>query len=125
MLEVLNGPVIEAGECLSDAVDCSAGQLVRITMPADWSDGAALTFQISTDGEFFNDLFGIDGYEVTINEVVAGSAVLIPESVGRAIAFIRFRSGTRGDEVPQEKRREFAVAILRPEPDPDFREVGR
>ena len=112
MLEVLNGPVIEADECLSSAVDCRAGQLVRITMPADWDDGAALTFQISTDGEFFNDLFGMDGYEVAINEVVAGSAVLIPESVGRAIAFIKFRSGTRGNEVRQEQRREFAVAIL-------------
>ena len=125
MLEVLNGPVIEAGECLSDAVDCSAGELVRITMPAEWDDGAALTFEISTDGAFFNSLFGFDGYEVAINEVVAGSAVLIPESIGRGIAFIRFRSGTRGNPVEQEKRREFAVAILRPEPDPDFREVGR
>ena len=32
-LNVMNGPVIEAGESLSGAVDCSGGDAVRITMP--------------------------------------------------------------------------------------------
>jgi len=111
MLKVLEGPTIAAGESLSDVLDCTGGQMVRITMPGEWTD-AALTFQISTDGMFFNDLFQIDGYEVTVEDVVPGSAVLIPESVGRAIAFIRFRSGGRRDEVPQKAARTFAVAIL-------------
>jgi hypothetical protein len=88
--------------------------LVRITMPAEWTP-AALTFQISTDGMFYNDLFGFDGYEVTIEDVVEGSAVLIPESIGRAIAYIRFRSGTRGNPVPQDGDRTFAVALLVPD----------
>lgn len=34
---VINGPVIEAGQALSDAVDCSAGKVVRITTPAEWT----------------------------------------------------------------------------------------
>lgn len=114
MLQVLEGPVIAADESLSEPIDCTAGQLVRITMPEGWTP-AALTFQISTDGLFFNDLFGFDGYEVAIDEVVPGSAVLIPENVGRAIAFIKFRSGTRGNPVPQEAGRLFAVALLIPD----------
>jgi hypothetical protein len=111
MLQVLEGPTIAAGESLSDVIDCTAGQLVRITMPPEW-DEAPLTFQISTDGVFFNDLFQLDGYEVAIEDVVPGSAVLIPESIGRAIAFMRFRSGTRRGHVKQDQPRVFAVAII-------------
>jgi hypothetical protein len=112
MLQVLNGPAIEAGESESDGIDCSGGQLVRITMPpAEWDD-AVLTFQFSSDGVFYNDMFGLDGFAVTIKEVVPGSGVIIPADVGRAIAWIKFRSGTRGNPVEQRERRQFAVTIL-------------
>jgi hypothetical protein len=110
-LQVLNGPFIQAGESLSDAVDCSPGELVRLTMPGAWSEAAPLTFQISTDGVFYNDLFTLDGYEVTLPAVVPGAAVLVSHDVGRAIAFIKFRSGTRAAPMPQQDLREFAVAI--------------
>jgi hypothetical protein len=58
-LQVLNGPVIEAGESLSDALDCTSGSIIRLTMPAQWSPQAVLTFSISSDGNGFNDLVGI------------------------------------------------------------------
>jgi hypothetical protein len=48
-LQVLNGPFIRAGQSLSEGLDCSAGEIVRITMPGDWTP-AALSFQFSTDG---------------------------------------------------------------------------
>jgi hypothetical protein len=111
MLEVLNGPVIMAGESLSEALDVRAGQLVRITMPGEWTE-APLTFQFSTDGMFFNDMFGIDGFEVTVPVVVPGSGVIIPADVGRAMNYIKFRSGTRGNPVPQEKETWFAIAVV-------------
>ena len=110
-LQVLNGPFIQAGESLSDGIDCRPGELVRLTMPGAWSEAAPLTFQISTDGEFFNDLFKLDGHEVTVPAVVPGAAVIVPHDVGRAVAFIKFRSGTRAAPVVQEMLREFAVAI--------------
>jgi hypothetical protein len=110
-LQVLNGPFIQAGESLSDAVDCSAGELVRLTMPGAWTDAAPLTFQISTDGVFYNDLFTLDGHELTLPVVVPGAAVLVSHDVGRAVAFIKFRSGTRAAPVAQDMLREFAVAI--------------
>ena len=110
-MQVLNGPAIEAGESLSDAVDCSGGSLVRITMPPGWDD-ACLTFEFSTDGVFFNDMFDLKGYAVTIEHVVEGSGVIIPSDIGRAIAFLKFRSGTRGNPVEQKERRQFAVTIV-------------
>jgi len=111
MLKVIEGPTILAGESLSDVVDCSAGELVRITMPEGWTE-APLTFEFSTDGMFFNPMYKLDGFAVTIDVVVPGSGVIIPANVGHAIAFLKFRSGTEGNPVPQEADRRFAVAIL-------------
>ena len=56
----LDGPVIQAGESLSEALDCSIGFPVRLTMPQapDGWTPANLTFQISTDGNWFNDALG-------------------------------------------------------------------
>jgi len=115
MLQVIEGPTILEGESLSDGVDCSAGQLVRITMPADWTD-SSLTFQFSTDGMFYNEMYDIDGYAVAVPVVVPGSGVIIPEHVGRAVAFLKIRSGTVGNPVPQDGDRTFAVTILREAP---------
>jgi hypothetical protein len=110
MLKVLDGPIIEAGDSLSSAIDCSGGQLVRITMPEAW-DEAPLTFEFSTDGTLFNDMFDLKGFAVAIEHVVPGSGVIIPLDVGRAIAWIKFRSGHRGQPVEQKEGRLFAVAI--------------
>ena len=108
-LSVLNGPVIEAGELLSDAVDCSGGDAVRITMPAEWT-GANLTFAISTDGNGFNDLFDLEGNEITV-VVEPGAAVRIDREWATFWNFIKFRSGTRDHPVVQHERREFAITL--------------
>jgi len=110
-LQVLAGPVIHEGESLSDPLDCTAGAIVRLTMPHDWTP-ANLTFQISTDGVGFNDLVTFDGKPVTI-AVVAGSAVVVAplSDYLKAVAHLKVRSGTRDHPVKQAERREFAIAI--------------
>jgi hypothetical protein len=55
---------------------------------------------------------GLDGYEVTFTNVVPGSAVVVPEETGRAIGWLKLRSGTRTDPEAQSATRVFAVAIL-------------
>ncbi|MCP3471384.1 hypothetical protein NLM33_13690 [Bradyrhizobium sp. CCGUVB1N3] len=97
-LEILNGPIIAAGEALSDGVDCSAGSIIRLTMPPEW-DAANISFQISSDGAFYNDL-------------VKGRPC---ENFLKAIAFLKIRSGSRDAPVTQSEQRAFAIAI---EPDP-------
>lgn len=111
-VSVINGPFIQAGESLSDSVDCSAGELVRVTMPGGWTS-AALSFQISTDGQMYNDLCDPRGNEISIN-VTPGAAVLVPIEWSRAIVFIRLRSGTADHPVAQQELREFALAIKTP-----------
>jgi hypothetical protein len=112
MLKVLNGPFIQAGESLSDGIDCSEGQLVRITMPPTWGGEDGITFQFSTDGLFYNEMYGIDGYAVSIKTVVPGAGVIIPGEIGKAIAWLKIRSGTEGNPVTQEETRNFAVTVL-------------
>jgi hypothetical protein len=112
-LVVLNGPIIQAGNALSDGLDCSSGRLVRITMPATWTP-ANLSFAISSDGVFYNDLFHVDGTEVSI-PVVPGSAVIVAHlgSILDAIMFLKVRSGTRLFPIVQPTQRAFAVALDR------------
>jgi hypothetical protein len=80
-------------------------------MPAGW-DNANITFQISSDGNGYNDLYNTDGEEVTLS-VVTGSAVVLGQfgDYLKAIAFLKIRSGTRSHPVEQKAQRDFAIAI--------------
>jgi hypothetical protein len=110
-LQIINGPIIQAGESLSEGIDCTGGNIVRLTMPAGW-DNANITFQISSDGNGYNDLYNTDGEEVTLS-VVTGSAVVLGQfgDYLKAIAFLKIRSGTRSHPVEQKAQRDFAIAI--------------
>ena len=108
-LQIINGPFIQPDESLSDAIDCSGGPLVRITMPGAWTN-ANLTFQLSSDGAMYNDLYDVHGDPVTI-VVRAGGTVRIPLEWSTMIAWLKFRSGTPENPVAQQELREFAVAI--------------
>lgn len=109
-LVVLQGPIIRAGQSLSEGLDCLAGDLLRISMPLEW-DVAPLSFQVSSTNDLYNDAFDMTGYEVVLPVVVPNSAVIVPVHVSRAIGWIRFRSGTRVKPVPQSAERLFRVAI--------------
>lgn len=106
MIEVLNGPSINEGESLSDALDCSAGKIIKITMPTDWSF-APISFQTSSDGVGFNDIMHADGREVTCT-VWEGTAII---GMTLVTGFLKIRSGSRDRPIPQEGRRTFAVAL--------------
>jgi len=109
-LQVINGPVIAAGESLSDGIDLAGGQLVRITAPYAWS-GANISFQISSDGNGYNDLYTSDGNEVVI-PCEAGTAIVIDWPFWwKAVAFLKIRSGRHDAADEQRERQEFAVAV--------------
>jgi hypothetical protein len=116
-LTVLNGPIIRAGESLSDSVDCTGGTIVRLTMPASWN-GGNITFAISSDDGGYNDLFTPDGKEFTM-VVTPGAAIPIAfDGLTRCAAFLKIRSGTRQNPVVQTGQRDFAIALLPPEASP-------
>jgi len=109
MLNIVDGPTIAAGESLSDGADCSAGTIVRITVPQEFT-AANLTFQVSTDGNFYNDLYTARGEEITV-AAKPNTAIVVHEMWTRSINFIKFRSGTRSHPVEQKVDCRFAVAV--------------
>ena len=116
-LQIIDGPFFEAGASLSNAIDISAGNIVRITCPVEWT-GANLTFQISSDGIGFNDLYDAEGNEITIKVRGDNSAIMVRDPWSKFINHIKFRSGTSGYPVPQKEGRLFAVAIEVPDAAP-------
>lgn len=108
-IAIIIGPFIQPGESLSDVADCRAGQPVRLTMPGAWDD-APLTFQVSTDGKMFNDLYNHDGDEMSV-VVTPGAGVIVPPEYLRSVAYIKFRSGMHDAPTPQSMLREFAIAV--------------
>ena len=99
--------MISAGESLTDALDCSAGRIVKITMPYDW-DYADITFATSSsDGNGYNDVMRPDGLEVSC-AVFAGTCII---GMDLPVGWLKIRSGSRDRPVEQEERREFAMAI--------------
>lgn len=108
-LAIVDGPTILRGDSLSDGVDCSAGTIVRITVPQEFTP-ANLTFQVSSDGNFYNDLFSSGGDEITV-VAKASTGIIIPEPWAKSINFIKFRSGSRDHPVEQREDCRFAIAV--------------
>jgi hypothetical protein len=108
-LSIVDGPTIAAGESLSDGADCSGGSIVRVTIPQEYTP-ANLTFQASSDGNFYNDLYDPDGEEVTL-PVKANTTVVVSAHWTRSIGFVKFRSGTRASPVNQKVDCRFAIAV--------------
>jgi hypothetical protein len=112
-LTIVDGPTIALGESLSDGADCTGGSIVRITVPQEFTE-ANLTFQASSDGNFFNDLYDNQGHEVTL-AVKADTTIVVDARWTASIGWIKFRSGTRAHPVPQTKDTcRFAVAVETP-----------
>ena len=115
-LTVIDGPTIKEGESLSDGVDCSAGTIVRITVPQEYNAGnmpCQMTFQVSTDGDLYNDLFDDKGHEIAIT-ARGNSGIVIDMAWARTVAWIKLRSGTRDIPTKQTEDCKFAIAISSP-----------
>lgn len=91
---------IANGASLSGAVDLGTLRLFAIQMPTSWTS-ANLTFQVSTDGTNYYNLYDDTGTEVTWT--AAASQVIQSSNPGRWLAFqyLKVRSGTSGSAVNQ------------------------
>lgn len=111
-LTIIDGPTIKEGESLSDAVDCSGGEIARITVPQEYTS-ANMTFQASSDGSMFNDLYNAEGEEITM-VAKPNTTIAIRQPWGRLFGFIKFRSGTGKHPVAQKEDCKFAIAVETP-----------
>src|SRR4051812_4052081 len=102
-LTIVDGPTIAQNESLSDGVDCTGGSIVRITVLQEFTD-ANLTFQASSNGELYNDLYDTDGNEVTL-PVKPDTTVVIAADWTLAIAG---SNSARARAAPRSSRRPIA-----------------
>jgi hypothetical protein len=115
-LVIIDGPTILAGESLSDGVDCSAGTIVRITVPQEYDDGDMpnqMSFQVSSDGIGYNDMFDDEGHEIVV-VARANQGIVIDRTWARTVGFIKLRSGTRDRPTKQKEDCKLAIAISTP-----------
>lgn len=98
------------GQSLSGDAQIDGAALVGIIMPSAWT-AADLTFQASGDDAVFNDMYDVDGAEVT---VVAGASRYIWLSPNDFVGFdsIKVRSGTTGTPVNQGADRSITLVLL-------------
>jgi hypothetical protein len=78
-------------------------------MPSDW-DSAPLSFQISTDGVSFSDLFRSDGTEVAPNITPLTMVPLAGDFAVTQKTWLWLRSGGRAAPVVQSADRVFLIA---------------
>jgi hypothetical protein len=109
-LTIVDGPTIPHNESMSEGVDCTGGTIVRITVPQEFTP-ANLTFQASSNGDLYNDMYNVKGEEITL-PVKPNTTVIVDEHWTRSIGWIKFRSGTRAHPVKQTRDAvKFAIAI--------------
>ena len=104
---------INAGESLSNAINCSQQAPVRVRMPASWTGGnqGAITFQISTDNISFMDYFSSDGKEVSAI-VTPNTTTRVDHTIGgKGTTWIKIRTGTREAPVIQNSKIDFTVVL--------------
>ena len=98
---------IANGASLSGAVDLAGKTLLGIIMPATWT-AANLTFQVSTDGITYYDLYDNIGTEKTILSASNRFIFTVPADwVG--VRYVKVRSGTAGTPVNQAAARDIKL----------------
>lgn len=104
--------IIAAGTALSPVIDLAAQRLHRITMPEAWT-AAALSFQVSPDGQAFADLWDRNG-EVVLSAAMAapGRTLVVDLAAFLGIRYLKLRSGLAAAPVPQADARVLALVTV-------------
>jgi len=100
---------IRAGEFLSDSIDLTTGSVAMVVAPAEWT-AANVSFLVSVDNQTWGDLF-YEGHEA-LSAVVAGTAIVLPSDLTNAALYLKIRSGSRNNPIPQEAERVFSLGII-------------
>lgn len=87
------------GASLSSAADLGGGNLIAISVPASWT-AASMTFQASTDGTTYYNVYTDVGGELTAT-VDSSRHVVVYGDDYKSIRYLKLRSGTSGVPVNQ------------------------
>lgn len=102
---------IAAGGSLSNAIDLATQRLAGIAIPAAWT-AANLTFQASTDGITFNDLYDWLGGEYTVQVGGPARHLQLPLADFLGLRHLKIRSGIAAAPVAQAASRTLTLVVV-------------
>jgi hypothetical protein len=106
---------IDAGQSLSDTVDCGDNYVVGMIMPPNWTT-AHVSVLLSTDNINFSDLFTFDADSTSATEYIFNVApavmIAINPTTMLPARYLKLRSGKRSHPVPQTAARDFTVMMV-------------
>jgi hypothetical protein len=105
ILNVHNGPTIAAGASESDVQAIGDDFIVGLVCPDAWTPAVG-TLLVSVQGDNYLDLFDGKGEEFVFN-ITPGTVIAVDPHILLMAAYVRLRSGTRDNPVPQEAMRRF------------------
>jgi len=100
-LNVLQGPIINVGQSISNVIDLGTDYIVGLIMPENWID-AVISVQVSPDGDNFYELHEPNGDPVEV-KVVPGTIVNLDPHRLLLARYLRIRSGTKDSPVDQTR----------------------
>ena len=107
-ISIIAGPVINANQSLSNAVNVTSGGIFRLIMPPAW-DKADITLQLSYDGVGFYNAYDKSGNEIVV-PCIAGSIVAL-DDYSKYVHSLKIRSGTFRTPVAQTQSRSFTLVL--------------
>jgi hypothetical protein len=101
---------IANGGSLSAPIDMGALRPSRLVMPAAWT-AAAISFDVSADGETYGPLYDQYGTEASIGAGVAlaGREIVLDPALFLSVRWLKVRSGLSGAAVAQAALRAVKV----------------
>lgn len=104
---------IASGASLSGAIDLASERLHRINIPAAGWTAAGITFQASSDGTNYYDLYDTYG-EVALasTSVAASRSVIVDQGTFLGIRYLKIRSGTGAAAVTQAALRSLDLVTV-------------
>jgi hypothetical protein len=100
---------IPAGQSVSTSANLTAGNMVMMLTPPDWTP-ANVGFLVSQDNVTFKDLFDFDGNEI-VKSMGASRAISVDPSYTTGSMYVKLRSGPLTNPVPQSADRVFTIVI--------------
>lgn len=102
---------IANGTSLSGAIDLGAATLFGVQIPSSWT-AASLTFQASTDGVTYSNLYDSVGTEIVASVAASQFVVMSIPAQWIGIRFLKIRSGTSGAPVNQGADRTLQIVSV-------------
>jgi len=103
---------IRAGESISEAVDCTGGRVLRITIPENYDehDTPVMTFQSSANGVDFFDLVNDQGMQLSIT-ARRSTTIHVGQAWTHALGWIKMRAGSKANAREQSEDVTIMVSI--------------